>query len=346
MAWNAVEFERAQQPATQTDSERDNLVRYRAGAGGHVESHFLKANSPDGQRALWIKHTLLVPKARPERGVAEVWAIGFSDGGRRKVAEKRTFQLHEATLRSDPFGWEAPCAALSHGRASGHLHTIAWDLSFACPEQGFRPFPLARMYSGRFPRSKSLTPVPDARVHGSFRIGGERWEVTGWPGAQGHNWGASHAYAYAWVHANVLERAEGAGESAWFEALSGRVRLGPGLVTPFLNVAALALDGEIVRFDGLRALCSRRVAIDGRSYRLELAQGDVQISARFAARAEQFAGLRYEDPDGTSLACLNSKLATGEIELRRRNHTVRFYTSQAALELGTRRPDHGIELLV
>ena len=65
MTLNEVELGRAQHGAGQSESERDNLVRYRPSAAGHVESHFLKANSPDGERALWVKHTLLAPKGRP-----------------------------------------------------------------------------------------------------------------------------------------------------------------------------------------------------------------------------------------------------------------------------------------
>jgi hypothetical protein len=202
------------------------------------------------------------------------------------------------------------------------------------------------MYTASFPRSKTLTPAPDTRLRGRFRVFGEDWHVDGWRAAQGHNWGASHAHAYAWVHTNAL--CDEAGEpldGVWFEALTGRVRVAGGLISPWLSVAAIAIDGRIVRFDGLRALCSRKVAVDSRSYRVELHAGAASLTAHFEAAREQFAGLRYEDPDGDSLACLNSKLATAYIELRRDGRTTRLHGRQAALELGTRRPDHGVTML-
>ena len=350
-----TQFEHPVPAPSLSQSERDNAVRYRPGhAEGHVESHFLKANSPDGERALWLKHTLRVPAARPSEAVAEVWAVAFAERGRRKVARKRSFPLAQAHLSDAPFGIVTPCAALSQGRAHGTLGhgsaTVSWDLRYACPETSFRPYPLARMYTGGFPRSKSVTPVPDTRMEGSFEVFGERWEIDGWRGAQGHNWGRSHAHAYAWVHANSWELDHGSEPLAgvWLEALSGKVRMGPSrlsVTSPFLSVAAVAIDGELVRFDGPRALASRRVRMDTRSYAFTLTHGDARLEAEFRAGSEQLAGLRYDDPDGSTLACLNSKLARGRMVLSYGGRTVRLRTKQAALELGTREPGHGIELL-
>ncbi len=353
-----------------SESERDNALRFfrepAARTGGHVESHFLKANSPDGVRALWIKHTLLAPVGRPEAAVAEVWAIAFADRGRRKCAEKRTFALAEASHTDAPFALRLPCAELGHGQASGTLgdgaDALAWSLRFAPPLCGFRPFPFERMYSGGFPRSKSLTPAPDLRVHGSFQAFGERWAVEGWRGAQGHNWGRSHAHAYAWVHANAWQDEDDPPGSptrkgVWFEALSGRVRLG-AIVTPWLSVAGLALEGQLLRFDGLRALASRQVrveargssarergVVESRSYSFELVRAGARLRAEFCAEADQFAGLRYVDPDGRALACLNSKLARGRLTLSQGGRIRRFRSEQAALELGTRGDDHGVPIL-
>jgi hypothetical protein len=325
--------------------EQDNRVRYRPSRKGHVESHFVKATSRDGTRALWIKHTLFVPRGQPDGGLAEVWAVAFAEGGGRKAAEKRTFPLSAIRIE-EPFAIRTPCAEIVQGALRGELGGFAWDLEFGCPERAFRPFPMAAMYTGPFPRSKSLTPAPDTRIRGSFRALGEHWTVDGWRAAQGHNWGASHAESYAWAHANAFADARGRElDGVWIEALTGRVRIAPGLVTPALSVAAIALEGRVVRFDGVRALCSRRVAFDHRSYQLELTQGGARLRARFEAEAGRFAGLRYEDPDRRMLACLNAKLATGEVTLEEGGRVVTLHTTQAALELGTRQSDHGITLL-
>jgi hypothetical protein len=334
-------------------SEADNALRY-AGAspgrerprGGHVESHFLKANSPDGRRALWVKHTLLVPTKPDADPVAELWAIAFDERGRRKLAQKATYPISAARFSEAPFSFTLPAAELRHGAARGALGELAWDLRYAAATPSFRPFGLPGMYTGAFPRSKSLTPIPDTCVFGSFSAFGERWQLDGWRGAQGHNWGKSHAHAYAWTHGNAWSLTPGGPPlpGVWLEALSGRVRLGP-IVTPWLSVAGVHYAGRLFRFDRAAAILSRAIAIDTRRYHFTLRQHGVTLRAELEAEREQFAGLRYVDPDGRSLACLNSKLARGRLTLSYDGVSVVLHTEQAALELGTRRAGHQIALL-
>lgn len=338
-------------------SELANAPRYRpAGsateglARGHVESHFLKANSPDGQRAVWVKHTLLVPTHPGAQPVAELWAIAFERGGAHKHALKQTYPLAAAQLSSAPFSFALPDATLTQGGARGSLGArgtgLSWDLRYDASGAPFRPFRFERMYSGGFPRSKSLTPVPDTRVFGQFDVAGESWQLAGWRGAQGHNWGVSHAHAYAWVHCNALRRDEDDRElsQTWVELLSGRVRVGP-VVTPWLSVGGLCLEGRLFRFDGARAILSRQIAVDTGSYAFSLSQAGATLRGELSAEPSHVAGLRYEDPDGQLLSCLNSKLASGKLTLSYEGRTVLLHTSQAALEIGTRRTDHGIALL-
>lgn len=326
-------------------SDRDNAVRTERTPGqGHVESHFLKANSPDGTRAIWIKHTSFVPRGQAP-ALAELWAIAFADGGRKKRARKRSFPLSALQLQAAPFRLRVPDGELTSDRAVGKLDDLAWELGFASRAPSFHPFPLEAMYRGPFPRSKSLTPCPDARMSGWFEAFGERWQLDGWRGAQGHNWGPSHAHAYAWAHSNALSLEPGgpALEGAWVEALTGKTLLGR-VLTPWLSVAGIAYEGRVHRFAGPRAIFSRQVTIDPSKYRFELVRPGARLRAEFAADPQQFVGLRYHDPDGSMLACLNSKLARGTLTLERQGRQRVLYTHQAALEIGTRAPDHGIEL--
>jgi hypothetical protein len=345
---------RVEGPEAVTPSEAANQVLYRPGlSSGHVESLFLKGNSPDGQRALWVKYTILAARSgAPD--VAELWAIAFDRAGAAPRANKRTYPITRAELRRAPFGLILPEGEIGHGFARGALGfdaeggpRLRWDLRYPCPEQPFRPFPAARMYTGAFPRTKTLTPVPDSVLTGTFEVDDEAWDVTGFRAAQGHNWGKGHAHAYAWAHANALCPEPGSAPlgRAWLEVISGRVRLGP-LLTPWLTCAAIEIDGELFRFDGPRALLSRRVHSDARSFAFTLQKGAATLTGRIWADASLLAGLRYQDPDGQILACLNSKLAHAEVTLCAGDRRWSLRTDQAALELGTRRTDHGIALLV
>ena len=336
-----------------TIADSDNAVRLLSSAKGHVESHFIKANSPDGRRALWLKHTLLVPTDLPEQAVGEVWAVTFERKGSStetlKLGAKRSFPLRDVSFQAEPFRWQAPCAILHAGKAEGELAAsgspqLKWSLRFACAAPPFRPFPSERMYTGRFPRSKSLTPYPDARFGGELSVNGDAWDLSDFVGCQGHNWGTSHAHAYAWVHGNAW-RADGEPAAVWFEALTGKVRAGPW-ITPWLTAATVSINGTLHRFDGPRAMIGGQVTVDDRSLSLELRQGGDRLQARFWAETQSLAGLRYEDPDHSVLACLNSKLASGEVALTTKGRTWSFKSDQVALELGTRNPDHGVTMLV
>src|SRR5262245_42281560 len=56
--------------------EQDNRIRWQPQSrSGHVESLFLKANDPHGQRAFWLKYTILARPGQPAE--ISLWAVAF-----------------------------------------------------------------------------------------------------------------------------------------------------------------------------------------------------------------------------------------------------------------------------
>ncbi len=328
--------------------KQDNDLRYDPSSeAGHVESYFIKANSPGGHRALWIKHTILVPAGRPDEAVAEVWAVAFHRGeAGRPIALKASTKLKEAAFSSGPFVAEHPNAVLENGRSRGEIvgdeHFIRWSLDFTHTGEPYHPFPFAKMYDGKFPRSKTLTPYPNAWFRGAFEVDGERWMVSGWPGMQGHNWGEAHAVSYAWAHCNAWDDER---EDCWFEGLSGKVPLG-SRTSPLLTTGAIHIGGRTYRFDGPRTLLSRDVGVGFDRYRFRMVGSGAELNGVIASRPEGTAGLHYTNPDGSMTYCLNSKLASGRLFLKRRGFPeVELLSDQFALEVGTRDPEHGVKML-
>jgi hypothetical protein len=333
---------------TTDDPVIDNRVRWDpTDAGGHVESHFLRAVSPDGDRALWVRHTLLSPRGRAGMGVAESWAIAF-ERGRPPTAAKSAIPIEQARVDASPFGIAIGPTVLETGRARGAArssgHALGWDLAFEPLAPPFHPFPLERMYEGAFPKSKTLTPYPDATFDGSFDVDGARWPVAGWRGMQGHNWGRSHAHVYAWGQCNSW--AHGADGPAWFEGLTGRVKVGPMLL-PWLSLAALHVAGETHRFDGAKAMTTRATDVGWYRWSATLAKGDARLRLDIEAARDDLAGLHYENPDGSMTHCLNSKLARGTVTLTRAGEPeVVLRSDRFALELGTKDHGHGVPMIV
>jgi hypothetical protein len=66
-----------------------------------------------------------------------------------------------------------------------------------------------------------------------------------------------------------------------------------------------------------------------------------------SASTDDFAGLHYEDPNGSMLYCLNSKLAQARFEISLPDRQPLVLTSNhAALEIGTRDPNHGVRMIL
>jgi hypothetical protein len=177
-------------------------------------------------------------------------------------------------------------------------------------------------------------------------VDGSTWDLDGWPGMHGHNWGTQHANEYVWAHCDLFE---GDTQALFFEGLSARVALGPlPILTPPLTLACLDVDGARYVFnDPLRLL---RHQSRYRPMRWELccrADDGTTLYGTVQADLVETAGLYYENPNGAITYCCNSKLARLDLELVRPGlRSVRLHSRAAALEIGTRDPNHGVTMFV
>jgi len=332
-----------------------NAVRFDPSAGDdHVESYFLKANDPLGERAIWIKATIFASAREPRRPVAEGWAIAFDRRGgvHRHVAVKHVLPYADANFGAEGLdvAWEIPAEGgamrirpgETRGRIARREHALRWDLSWKGDARPFVPFPHASMYSGRFPKSKTLTPYPDLLFSGEIEVDGERWDISDWRGMQGHNWGRGHADLYAWCHVNAWESEV----DLIVEALSGRVRVGP-VLTPLVTIVCARFRGVTYTWNGPLELARAHGDVGPRRYGFSSESRVARIEASFEADTEDMVGLYYPNPDGPMTYCLNSKLARAHVrfEVAGRPPVV-VKSSAAALEIGTRDAEHGVRMYV
>ena len=348
-----------------------NAVRFDPAARrGHVESYFLKANDPAGDRAIWIKATIFCSDREPDRPTAEGWAIAFDRRGKtaRHVAVKHVVPYAMASFSAGDLAirWRVPPASgaplgapsaapkelpdqgveiLSNattGSIASRDHHIHWALAYKGDALPIVPLPAAVMYTAPLPKSKLVTPVSDARFTGEVSVDGELWSLDGWRGMQGHNWGSGHADLYAWCHCNVWA------EEPEFvlEGVSARVRIGP-VMSPLMTIVCARYRGvtydfnrplEIYRAEGDVSLRRWTFSAHGKLARLE---GIVE------ADTEDMVGLYYLNPGGATTYCLNSKLARARVRFEVAGRTpLNLTTRAAALEIGTRNADHGVRMFV
>lgn len=322
-AWNAVQFR---------PDER----------GGHVESYFMKLNDAEGRRALWLKATIRAPLGEPP--VAEAWAIAFDRRGGH-VAVKEIVPYPEASFSHERLDCRVAGSTFEPTRTKGSLgcggRSIAWDLDFAGTLAPFVPLP-ERAYDPRVPTSKAVTPHPDLKFTGSYTVNGERVDVTGWAGMQGHNWGRRHAFFYGWGHCNVWDDAD----ELVLEGMTAQVKVGP-LKTPRITLVAVLHRGVRYEFTTARAILAARGAMTHRSWIFHAENDLATVTGKLFADTEDFVGLRYDNPSGPPTFCLNSKIARGDLrfEVKGRAPLV-AHTHAAALEIGTMATDHGVQILV
>ena len=198
---------------------------------GHYESFYIKACHPDQPLAVWIRYTAHKrPGARPN---GSLWVTLFDGAAQGPRA-------HKATLpepRAGGADWIAVGeAAMRPGVAVGAIDGAEWELRFASSEAPLYHLPRSWMYRTPLPRTKLLSPAPDARFDGSLKIDGRVLSSTGWRGMVGHNWGAQHAERWIWLH-GLTEAGD------WLDAAIGRIKIGR-FTTPWVASGAVSMGGR------------------------------------------------------------------------------------------------------
>jgi hypothetical protein len=304
---------------------------------GHYESFFLRAFHPSEPLGVWIRYTVLKRPGQEPRG--SVWFTLFEAAAGGPRAQKATFGpgdvFPDAYIRVDDAG------AFRDGEATGSAGGASWSISFEAEEPPLRHLPRDWMYRAPIPRTKLLSPYPNARFGGEATLDGRRVGLDGWRGATGHNWGAQHAERWIWMHGIAFEGSE----DAWLDLGLGRIKLGP-LTTPWTAAGAVSLGGERLPLGGPAA--ARRTEVRERpdGCRFTIPGPGATVRGEVAAPLEDFVGWVYSDPDGSEHNTVNCSIARMELTVERAGREpLRLETAHGgAYELGMRETDHGVPI--
>jgi hypothetical protein len=84
-----------------------------------------------------------------------------------------------------------------------------------------------------------------------------------------------------------------------------------------------------------------------RRWRFSARGPTLSVSGELVAETEDMVGLHYENPDGAMTYCLNSKLASAHLSIAPRGASpITVNSRAAALEIGTRDPNHGVRMVL
>jgi len=307
---------------------------------GHYESFYIKACHPTEPLGVWIRHTVHKHSGQEPQG--SVWFVLFDGGAEGPLASKVTVpnpHVEEgAYIVIDDTRFEP-------GRAVGGARTeqldASWELEFAAEQEALFHLPRDWMYSAPIPKTKLLSPYPDARFSGQVRAGDRTIDLSEWRGMVGHNWGAQHAERWIWMHGADFEEAP----DVWLDAAIGKVKVGP-VTTPWIANGTIHIDGERHRLGGPEK--ARKTKVNETPTRCDflLPGGEVTVSGRVESAKKNFVGWVYADPDGPEHNTVNCSIAdmTLTVSVDGKPDRELRVRGGAAYELGMREKDHGMPI--
>ncbi|MBI2605409.1 MAG: hypothetical protein HYW49_04940 [Deltaproteobacteria bacterium] len=320
-----------------------NLPRWDGTREGFYEVWYFKLNHAEG--ALWLRLTLLSGQVGWKKA-AEAWGIFFKPraAGVDHVAVKRTLPLEEFSFSNDRVA--VGKSFWSDGRTAGAIRSganaIEWDLSFEPSPRSFEHVPRA-LRALKLNRSTVVTPNPDLRFHGVFRVNGVAYACDGAPGMQGHIHGSKNADSWAWAHSNIADD----GAPFVFECLTARLRMG-GLALPLLSAFYLESGGQVFALNSLRDAIAIRSSWSLDGWEFHARKNEWSFNAAISAARAQFAGVRYEDTNGSSLFCHNSKVSSLDLEILRGGKLERRIrcSNACAYEVVSREKESDVRFLI
>ncbi len=323
-----------------------NRSRYQPGTeAGFYESYFQRANHPTRPLAFWIRYTIFSPKGRPKDAIGELWAVWFDGERGTHTVAKSELPLGQFVFSREGLNARIGEAILEpgglHGAAESRGHRIQWDLSFSGDAPPLFLLPPG-LYSQGFPKAKTLVGLPMARYDGTIFVDGARMDIEGWTGSQNHNWGTKHTDRYAWGQVAGFDNAP----ESFLEVATGQIKIG-ALWTPKLTPLVLRHEGEEYALRGLwQAVARARGRFGYFHWSFQARATGITVEGSMSAPKSAFVGLRYYNPPGGEKWCLNSKLASCRLLVKRDGLPDETLETRhrAAFEILTDDLAHGVEI--
>jgi hypothetical protein len=313
----------------------------------------LKLSTPDGQHCLWLRFAQLVSSNGFKR-VAENWAIYFRRGNQRevsRVALKQTQDISALTYSAET-GLKLGDSCLSADRTFGTIQSkgrsISWDFKIhSVHDLTFNLIPEA-LGRARLVRNSASTLGEDLRFTGTLKIDGEEVRFSEAPGMLGYHGGAGHAHAWVWGHSNVFVDEQGKPAEFIFEGLSARGRFLGIVPTPKVSSFFFFYRGKSYEFNSLRDALRVHSNHTLNEWRFGAEHGPIAFRGHATAEHRDFAGVTYEDTNGSLLYCANSGLSDLQIHVYRKGKLdSAFYANgTASLEIASRHKNPYVPQLI
>ncbi len=319
---------------------------------GFQEVWYMKLNDVASGRALWLRLTVL-QRMDKSKEIAEVWAIFFERDNTetKKVAIKNTWPIAEFKA-DDTEGLHIAHTCLLAARTEGHVHddahSLRWDFSFSPRTNAQFDFVPALLPRLKVVKNKATTVHEDLCFDGWCEVDGVRYDWAEAPGMQGHLAGPRNGHSWAWGHCNCfVDDATAAPAPVVWDGLCARAPLGRGAAPPLTSMF-FQIGNERYEVNTLRDAFRTRAQYDYDGFTFRVSKRGTVFEGRVSARLADYAGVTYEDTDGSHLYCHNSKISDMTLRVLGSDGTDNTYSSTGgvAYEVVSRQPHPEVPLLL
>ncbi|GIX40690.1 MAG: hypothetical protein KatS3mg129_0423 [Leptospiraceae bacterium] len=273
--------------------------------GNLVESFFLKINHND--IATWIKYTFLFSKKLNQKS-ARIWFTYFKRNQEplhiHKTYSIKDIEFNDFSLRISEHLWD-----FKNYTITGKLENIKWNIYYKPIKETLFLLPFKFLYSNLLPNMKIYTPIPSLIANGSISIDNQIIELKNSYGMFGHNWGKKHSYIYVWSHCNKFFN----NNNCFFEGFSAKLKVG-NFITPYINMGILSINEEIIFFNHLNSIFLSKCYLNNNKFwKFTLKNNQYLLDGLI--EGNDFAYLKYLNPDGHYSICKNTKIANITLRL-------------------------------
>jgi hypothetical protein len=316
------------------------------------EKWYLKLNDPKTQRALWLEWDLLTSKNGFKRS-AEIRAIFFERGQNREVkktALKQTLDI-SAFSRGQTDSIKMGECVLENGKTHGKIHskaqTIVWNLSFRPLQEGtFNLIPELLSKLGLTKRL-AITPYEDLLFSGSIQVNQETFTFSSARGMLGRSLSPKNWHSWVWGHCNTFTNDQNQPSDFVFEGMTSRSQVGP-LQLPKLSTFYFRYQGKDYAFNRMRQIFYTKSKNTLNEWKFQADHDDLSFRGHLKAELKDFAGLTFEDTNGSLLYSANSKLSELKILVYRRGKLEASFNSKgsSAFEIVSRQKNPYVPLVI
>ncbi|MBL7716755.1 MAG: hypothetical protein JNL01_14920 [Bdellovibrionales bacterium] len=304
---------------------------------GFIESWTVNVVDPKDGRSLWIRLNLL-SSTNGFRKVCEAWVIASHRKATKevsKIAMKQGFDLSQ--FKSNGTQVQVGSCELGPGFCKGSVlskgRQIQWNLNWKTRQNAafnFVPAPLGKL---GLVSQQWGSPESDLEVQGSSSLDGEEVQWKTAHGSLSHRCGFQEWNSWVRCHSNSFTTEKGEPVDTVFEGFSGRIALPVGLPGPRIHSACLIYQGKRYEFNSIWESLRMRSQSTANRWNFEVERDDLRFRGEAIAENRDFAGITYEDTDGSLLYGSHSKLANLTLWIYRRGKLEQTLVSNGTASL-------------